>query len=213
MVLWEITLVTAYWLGIRRTYRLALKLERRLIGPKHPRIREFTHRRLRNVFDVALAVHKRIQSRDLSAGKSASNFILRFLDRARPSAKIRGPTEAGQKKLAVGRCSGGKVTSPESKSKLESPNRVLFSQLVHRSPLNQTMNSRMSVGMGRMCPGIQEMKLHAGIRPYSTTGLSHETLVSAFSSPRLGLSFRRGVFRDDIAQWIRREPMRQGTRV
>lgn len=44
MVLWEITLATAYFLGLRRTYRLALKIQRRLISHKHPKIRQFAHR-------------------------------------------------------------------------------------------------------------------------------------------------------------------------
>lgn len=44
MVLWEITLGTAYFLGLRRTYRLALKIQRRVVGPKHPKIRQFLHR-------------------------------------------------------------------------------------------------------------------------------------------------------------------------
>ncbi|KAL6548061.1 hypothetical protein OROHE_009766 [Orobanche hederae] len=41
MVLWEITLGTAYFLGLKRTYKLALKLQRKLISPKHPKIRQF----------------------------------------------------------------------------------------------------------------------------------------------------------------------------
>lgn len=44
MVLWEITLGTAYFLGLKRTYRLALKIQRKLISPKHPKIRQFAHR-------------------------------------------------------------------------------------------------------------------------------------------------------------------------
>ena len=41
MVLWEVTLGTAYFLGLKRTYGLALKIQRRLISPKHPKIRQF----------------------------------------------------------------------------------------------------------------------------------------------------------------------------
>lgn len=44
MVLWEITLGTAYFLGLKRTYRLALKIQRRLICPKYPKIRQFLQR-------------------------------------------------------------------------------------------------------------------------------------------------------------------------
>lgn len=44
MVLWEITLATAYFLGLRRTYRLALKIQRKVISRKCPRLRQFAHR-------------------------------------------------------------------------------------------------------------------------------------------------------------------------
>lgn len=44
MVLWEITLATAYFLGLRRTYRLALRIQRRVVGPRHPETRQFLHR-------------------------------------------------------------------------------------------------------------------------------------------------------------------------
>ena len=32
MVLWELTAITAYFLGLRRTYRLALRIQRRRLG-------------------------------------------------------------------------------------------------------------------------------------------------------------------------------------
>ncbi|MQM11573.1 hypothetical protein Taro_044477 [Colocasia esculenta] len=44
MVLWEITLATAYFLGLKRTYKLALKLQRRVVTPRHPKLRRFLHR-------------------------------------------------------------------------------------------------------------------------------------------------------------------------
>ncbi|PON85384.1 envelope glycoprotein [Trema orientale] len=94
MVLWEITLGTAYFLGLKRTYRLALKIQRRLISPKkHPKIRQFVRRRTRAVFDVALKVHYNIQQRDIEVGQNLGNWILRWLDRMKPSAQIRGPPE------------------------------------------------------------------------------------------------------------------------
>lgn len=91
MVLWEITLGTAYFLGLKRTYRLALRIQRRLVSPEHPRIRQFLHRRTRAVFDVALKVHHKVQQRDLEVGRNLGNWILRWLDRMKPSAQIRGP--------------------------------------------------------------------------------------------------------------------------
>ncbi|KAK9698986.1 hypothetical protein RND81_08G145700 [Saponaria officinalis] len=96
MVLWEITLATAYFLGLRRTYRLALKIQRRLIPQKHVKFRQFTHRRTRAAFDIALRIHRSIQERDIEVGRNLGNRILRWLDRLKPSANIRG---APQEKL------------------------------------------------------------------------------------------------------------------
>ncbi|KAL4601808.1 hypothetical protein ACB092_10G009000 [Castanea dentata] len=92
MVLWEITLGTAYFLGLKRTYRLALKIQRKVVSPKHPKIRQFLQRRTRAVFDVALKVHHNIQERDIEVGRNLGNWILRCLDRMKPSAQIRGPS-------------------------------------------------------------------------------------------------------------------------
>ncbi|XP_047149276.1 uncharacterized protein LOC124821439 [Vigna umbellata] len=91
MVLWEITLGTAYFLGLKRTYRLALRIQRRIVSPKYPKLRQFLHRRTRGVFDVAIKVHRNIQYRDIEVGRNFGNFILRWLDRMKPSAQIRGP--------------------------------------------------------------------------------------------------------------------------
>ncbi|KAI5056674.1 hypothetical protein GOP47_0028492 [Adiantum capillus-veneris] len=208
MVLWEITLATAYWLGIRKTYKLALKLERRLISPKHPRLRDFMQRRTRNVFDIALRVHREIQSRDLSAGKSLGNFILRFLDRARPSAKIRGPPclpeNAGQKKLSAG--SGDKGPTSKSMKSNTGPDKVLFSQYVNKAPFVQTISNRLSVGIGRRCPGLQDTKSVSGLRPCTTTaGLVWEKSGSSIPIAWRGSSFEKGIFRSDIAQWMGRK--------
>ncbi|XP_047976049.1 uncharacterized protein LOC125218427 [Salvia hispanica] len=88
MVLWEITLGTAYFLGLKRTYRLALKIQRNLI--KRPAIRQFLHRRTRTVFDGAVSVYRTIQERDIEVGRNLGNRILRWLDRMKPEAQIRG---------------------------------------------------------------------------------------------------------------------------
>ncbi|KAL2632769.1 hypothetical protein R1flu_004248 [Riccia fluitans] len=104
MVLWEITLATAYVLGLRRTYRLALRGQRRLLGNKYPKIREFTERRTRIIFNMALHVYKEIQHRDITVGRNVGNWLLRWLDRARPQANIRG--DSGQV------CHPGKGSAP-----------------------------------------------------------------------------------------------------
>ncbi|CAN1173593.1 hypothetical protein LINPERPRIM_LOCUS9376 [Linum perenne] len=89
MVLWEITLATAYFLGLKRTYRLALKIQRKVVSPKSPKIRGFLQRRTRAIFSAALSVHQNIQQRDLEVGRNLGNWILRWLDRMKPSAGIR----------------------------------------------------------------------------------------------------------------------------
>lgn len=208
MVLWEITVATAYWLGIRKTYKLALKLQRRLIGPKHPRIRDFMHRRTRNVFDVALKVHKEIQNRDLSAGKSVGNFILRMLDRARPSAKIRGPPpceNAGQKRVSAGSSSGDTTRHMQEMKSSKSnsgSDKLLFSQYVNRAPFAQMLSNRF---IGRRCPGIQDTRSVSGHRPCTTGGLAWEKSGTIIPTAWLGLPFEKAVFRSDIAQWMGRK--------
>ncbi|KAK4364760.1 hypothetical protein RND71_016118 [Anisodus tanguticus] len=44
MVLWEITLGTAYFLGLKRTYKLFLRIQHKLFSPKYPRLRDFAQR-------------------------------------------------------------------------------------------------------------------------------------------------------------------------
>lgn len=90
MVLWEITLATAYVLGLKRTYKLALRLQRRLITQRHPAFRQFVQRRTRAVFDVVLSVHKKVRDGDTEMGSKLGNWILRRLDQVQPSANVIG---------------------------------------------------------------------------------------------------------------------------
>lgn len=89
MVLWEITLATAYFLGLRKTYRLALQIQRRLLRAR-PATRQFVGGRTRAIFRTALHVVHEIQRRDIDMGRNVGNRLLRFLDRMKPSAHIRG---------------------------------------------------------------------------------------------------------------------------
>ncbi|CAI5507555.1 unnamed protein product [Closterium sp. Naga37s-1] len=54
------------------------------------RAREQCSERTRAVFRVALTAVETIQHRDIEIGRSVGNFLLRFLDRMKPSAHIRG---------------------------------------------------------------------------------------------------------------------------
>ncbi|KAH0911020.1 hypothetical protein HID58_034341 [Brassica napus] len=113
MVLWEITLGTAYFLGLRRTYRLALKIQRRIVSPKHPKI---------------LSVHKNIQHRDIEVGRNLGNWILRWLDRMKPAAQIRTRPEPNSNVDKAKRLSESNTT--QSPPKRDS-DRHLFSSLNH----------------------------------------------------------------------------------
>lgn len=42
------------------------------------------------MFDAALKVHRTVQERDIEVGRNLGNRILRFLDRMKPEAQIRG---------------------------------------------------------------------------------------------------------------------------
>ncbi|KAK7360888.1 hypothetical protein VNO77_02905 [Canavalia gladiata] len=103
MVLWEITLATAYFLGLKRTYRLALRIQRRLITHNHAKIRQFLYRRTRAVFDVAIKVNQNIQKRDIKVGQNLGNFILRWFHRMKPSVPIQGglPTNGASSSLRM----------------------------------------------------------------------------------------------------------------
>ncbi|XP_038888705.1 uncharacterized protein LOC120078506 [Benincasa hispida] len=87
MVLWEIALATAYFLGLKRTFKLALKTQRRLVSPKHPRIRQFLRGRTRAVFDVSVKVHHTIQRQDIKVSTKLSSWISRWLNQMKPSAE------------------------------------------------------------------------------------------------------------------------------
>lgn len=53
------------------------------------------YRRTRAIFDIAVKVHRSIQERDIEVGRNLGNRILRFLDRLKPSAQIRGSPAGG----------------------------------------------------------------------------------------------------------------------
>ncbi|TXG54263.1 hypothetical protein EZV62_019519 [Acer yangbiense] len=273
MVLWEITLGTAYFLGLKRAYRLALKIQRRVITPKHPKIRQFAHRnfdreqfelslvirqsscrmilkegswdvgllamadeyymdgelddtlfscnecalkkvasvayekgmicgasaterRIRAVFDVALKVHQNIQQRDIEVGRNLGNWILRWLDRMKPSAQIRAPS-------------------------LEIP--------PHGSSPNMNMTSKVMKSSKPKTPGIptpknQESDRHLFTASKNIWGKPFPTITMMMRPPRpagtitqyrhlwinrpdtLRLSYKRdgfdGVLRKDIMQWL-----------
>ncbi|EOY25176.1 Uncharacterized protein TCM_016576 [Theobroma cacao] len=264
MVLWEITLGTAYFLGLKRTYRLALRIQRRIISPEHPRIRQFVqrnlrllaalqkeirrvrvcclrqvssyalmlplgpvtwglfalptesrmdmgiriqgmfatflmgemHLRTRAAFDVALKVHQNIQQRDLEVGRNLGNWILRWLDKMKPSAQIRVPPQqkphhhAGNAKMNISKQvinshplkTHGSIQTPRN----HEADRHLFSTSTYmwsKSLPTIAMMMRLPTAAGNM---IQ-------YRHLSING--PDTL-------RLNYTRGEGVIRKDIMQWM-----------
>ncbi|CAL5024250.1 unnamed protein product [Urochloa decumbens] len=193
MVLWELTAITAYFLGLRRTYRLALRIQRRLIPPNHPRIRDFVHRRTRDVFNVAVSVHKNIQQRDIEVGRNLGNAILRWLDRMKPSAEIRprlppppnGCSEQFKHLSSTSRSVGAQKTASKTSSPHDSSGKMLFSRLNIRPksfPVLPTMTQPNRISASSQCRRIS-------YSPFPS--------VTA-TTKRKGLM--EGVFRKDIAQ-------------
>ncbi|PWA46366.1 hypothetical protein CTI12_AA509370 [Artemisia annua] len=177
MVLWEITLGTAYFLGLKRTYKLALKIQRRLVGPKHPKIRHFLQRKTRSIFDVALKVHREVQQRDIEVGRSLGNWILRWLDKMKPSAHIR-------------------VAKPKPHDDAVNPTKQQLTDTSHQKPPKRYGISSKDKESGKrlFTSGTAIMT-----RPMQPFGIyTHNRHFNTFELK----DTRFGVVRNDIMQWM-----------
>lgn len=199
MVFWELTLGTAYFLGLKRTYRLALKIQRRLIKPKHQKIRQFLHRRTRAVFDVAIKVHRNVQQRDIEVGRNLGNWILRWLDRMKPSAQIRAlPPE---KPLNAGSTGMTKQVNNSSNQKTHTNIERSSTRGVDRESDRHLFTSARNI-WPKHFPTITRM-----MRP---PGSSIQTRHLSICGPDvLRPNYERrgfhGVIRKDIMQWMLRD--------
>lgn len=223
MVLWEITLATAYVLGLPRTYRLALRLQRRLISPKYPKLKDFVYRRTRAVFTVALNVHKEVQRRDISVGRNIGNRLLRFFDRLRPQANIRGAEppklQASKKPVQTNKPkSDAKQANSHNKSDHQNPPYTAYLG----GQFGSSLRSRFGNKFGRLTPKTRAPSFPViamglwwqPIRKNMTVALSREASPaqiwrSDFARlPRTPLTqsgFASGLMREDIAALIRRQ--------
>ncbi|GMH28802.1 hypothetical protein Nepgr_030645 [Nepenthes gracilis] len=199
MVLWELTVATAYFLGLKRTYRLALKIQRRLISPKYLKSRQFLQRRTRAVFDVAINVVHNIQQRDIEAGRNLGNLILRWLDRMKPSANIHGIS--CEKPTAPNSINLTKPTAnrqPETPRSLVRSNARSLAQGSDRNLFSTTTNT-----WPKSIPTIA-MMLQSARPAGSTSQLRHlcingaQVLRSSYGRP-VGFD---GVIRKDILEWM-----------
>lgn len=225
MVLWELTLATAYVLGLKRSYRLALRLQRRLISSRHAALRQFVHRRTRNIFDIALRVHRNIQNRDIEMGRSIGSRILRWLDRIKPSANIRGSpsskltaheTRSSTKAIGARPCTGVSSVDNKKASANRQADRNLF---VISTPVCMTDTGCFaSLSKDRYNESLG-LSSRVGIRALPLTTLSmwwqpvrqniiaigpcRNVSFSAPVTPELHLKYiSRGVIREDIAVWM-----------
>ncbi|KAB2070587.1 hypothetical protein ERO13_A08G154400v2 [Gossypium hirsutum] len=194
MVLWEITLGTAYFLGLKRTYRLALKIQRRIISPKRPRIRQFVHRRTRAVFDIALKVHQNIQQRDLEVGRNLGNWILRWLDKMKPSAQIRPPSH---QKPHHGTGSANMNITKQVNNSSKTPRSL---QTPRNGEADRRLFSSSTYMLSKSLPTIAMM-----IRPPKAAGNMTQYRHLSINGPhtlRLNYTRGEGVIRKDIMQWM-----------
>ncbi|KAK8341603.1 hypothetical protein GOBAR_AA10821 [Gossypium barbadense] len=194
MVLWEITLGTAYFLGLKRTYRLALKIQRRIISPKRPRIRQFVHRRTRAVFDIALKVHQNIQQRDLEVGRNLGNWILRWLDKMKPSAQIRPPSH---QKPQHGTGSANMNITKQVNNSSKTPRSL---QTPRNGEADRRLFSSSTYMLSKSLPTIAMM-----IRPPKAAGNMTQYRHLSINGPhtlRLNYTRGEGVIRKDIMQWM-----------
>uniref|UniRef100_A0A5B7B2H6 Uncharacterized protein n=1 Tax=Davidia involucrata TaxID=16924 RepID=A0A5B7B2H6_DAVIN len=201
MVLWEITLGTAYFLGLKRTYRLALRIQRRLISPKHPKLRQFSHRRTRAAFDVALKIHRNVQERDIEVGRNLGNWILRWLDRMKPSAQIRVSSPG---KLP----SGGNANTNMTKQFTDSSNQKTPGGFQRFGARNGDRESdRHLFTSSRSIWPKPSSSIAMMMRPAKPAGTNMQYRHLSICSPEaMRLNYGRsdfdGVIRKDIMQWM-----------
>ncbi|KAL4592461.1 hypothetical protein LXL04_005457 [Taraxacum kok-saghyz] len=180
MVLWEITLGTAYFLGLKRTYRLALHLQRRLVNPKYPKIRQFLHSKTRSVFDATLKIHREVQRRDIEVGRNLGNWILRWLDDMKPAAQIR----AGSNTMRM----------PITNRQLIEKARNRFG---YRESGKRLVTSSRNLWLTTY-PTIAKLLRR---REIVASNMQYRQLGSSTKSSELGFGFN-GVIRNDIMQWL-----------
>lgn len=150
-------------------------------------------RRTRGVFDVALKVHRNIQQRDIEVGRNLGNWILRWLDRMKPAAHIRGehpeklPAANNVDKQMLKPHELPGTTRPNSKTMdQESDGRHLF------SPINIRPKSFPTLAI--MMRPSRPASMNGQFRQINSTPIMPN---SNYRSGRF-----EGVFRKDMMQWM-----------
>ena len=182
-------------------------------------------RRTRAVFTVALNVHKEVQRRDISVGRNIGNRILRFLDRLRPQANIRGTeqelkgTSTPKKLVRPNKAkSDAKQANPPNKSDLQNPPYTAYLGV----QFGNSLRSRFSNRFGRLTPKTRpqsipviamglwwqpvrkNMMTVAALREAPPSQVWRSDFAMLPRAPLTQSGFSRGVMREDIAALIRR---------
>ncbi|OWM88257.1 uncharacterized protein LOC116205468 [Punica granatum] len=197
MVLWEIALGTAYFLGLKRTYRLALRMQRKLISRKHPKTRLFLQRRTRAVSDATLKAHRYIQEKDIGVRRNLGKWIRPWLHRIKLSARVYGssaPGSGSNSSLSTSITEQIRKSTASQKSLGrtfkygEAYRRMLSSSWTMRSKPFQPI----AMMMGQACPalGNPTQQRHLTSSRLELPGQTH-----------IGGKWD-GVIRKDIMQWV-----------
>lgn len=149
-------------------------------------------RRTRAAFDVAVKAHRSIQARDIEVGRNIGNFILRCLDRIKPSARIRGPSQ-----LSI---SGGNSKKSMTKPTAGASNHKPPS---HSVPFKKDSDRHLFTALTpKPFPSISRMMIPPN--PAGTT--IHGRYLSTYSSEVFRQNYKvnwsGSVIRKDIMQWM-----------
>lgn len=145
---------------------------------------------------MVVKVHRKIQERDIEVGRNVGNWILRWLDKMKPSAEIRGgqPTSIAKSNTSVRKqltnsshqkTPGGRSTCSLKNGDTES-GRQLFSS-------TRTTWHKQFPSVTMMMPGIPSQYRHM-----SMCG-------PQVFKPNYGSFGSEGVIRKDIMEWMVRK--------
>ncbi|XP_012472196.1 uncharacterized protein LOC105789375 isoform X2 [Gossypium raimondii] len=200
MVLWEIALGTAYFLGLKRSYKLALKIQRRIISRNQPRLQQFVQR-TRVVFDIALKVHRNIQHRDLEVGRNLGDCILRWLHKIKPSAQIRGPPPHQEPNHGTGKAN---MNMPKQVTNTSSPKTPRSNQSPRNHDAGRHLFSSLTSTWSKSFPTTIAMMMQPPTATGNMTRCRHLSINGPDAS-RLNYTRDQGVVRKDIMQWMVRK--------
>ncbi|KAL3361803.1 hypothetical protein AABB24_014592 [Solanum stoloniferum] len=146
---------------------------------------------------MALTVHRKVQERDIEAGRNLGNWILRWLDKMKPSANIRGSDNNAITSATKQLRNSSHSAKPEAFQKYgagkdkESSSRHLFT-----SARNTWQKAYPTISM--MMKPRSPAGTNIQYRQFNTV------LPTSFKPMNHAKHGFEGVIRPDILQWIQR---------